>query len=516
MESMHITGRINKNSDKKRGGTNMLKIRPYTFWFVTGSQHLYGEEPLKEVANNSKKVVEGLNKEGNLPFPIEFKEVLTTESEIYQLMQQANTDENCAGVITWMHTFSPAKIWIAGLKALQKPLLHLHTQYNRDIPWDTIDMDFMNLNQAAHGDREYGFIGTRMDIGRKVVVGHWQNKEVTAKIADWMRTASAVAESTNVRVARFGDNMRNVAVTDGDKIEAQITFGWVVDYYGIGDLAEEIEKVTEEQIDALYQEYEELYDLPEDAGKPGKTRNSIRYQAKTEIGLRKFLEAGNYTAFTTNFEDLHGMEQLPGLAAQRLMAEGYGFAGEGDWRTAALTRFMKIIADNKDTSFMEDYTYHLEPGNEKILGSHMLEVCPTVSATKPKIVVHPLSMGDREDPARLVFDGKAGDAVNVSLVEMGGRFRLVINEVQAEQPEKETPHLPVAKVLWKPQPSLSEATEAWIYAGGAHHTVFSLNVTTEQLYDFAEMTGIECVVIDKDTKIRQFRNELKWNQAIYR
>ncbi|MGN8645985.1 L-arabinose isomerase [Gracilibacillus sp. HCP3S3_G5_1] len=494
----------------------MLEVRPYTFWFVTGSQHLYGEETLQEVANNSKEVVAGLNAEGNLPFQVEFKEVLTTAQDIHGLLQKANADENCAGVITWMHTFSPAKMWIAGLKALQKPLLHLHTQFNRDIPWESIDMDFMNLNQAAHGDREYGFIGTRMDVSRKVVVGHWQNKEVTAKISDWMKTAVGVAEGSNIRVARFGDNMRNVAVTDGDKIEAQIKFGWTVDYYGIGDLVEEIEKVTDEELNALYKEYQDLYELPVEASEPGPIRDAILYQGKVELGLKAFLKKGNYSAFTTNFEDLHGMKQLPGLAAQRLMAEGYGFAGEGDWRTAALLRFMKIISGNKGTSFMEDYTYHLEPGNEMILGSHMLEICPTVSATKPKIVVNPLGIGGKEDPARLVFDGRGGDAVNASLVEMGGRYRLVINEVKAEQPKIETPNLPVAKVLWKPEPSLSEATEAWIYAGGAHHTVFSFDVTTEQLYDFANMAKIECVVIDQDTKLRQFRNELKWNEAIYR
>ncbi|QGH36574.1 L-arabinose isomerase [Gracilibacillus salitolerans] len=494
----------------------MLEVRPYTFWFVTGSQHLYGEETLQEVANNSKEIVAGLNKEGNLPFEVEFKEVLTTSPDIHNLMLKANADENCAGVITWMHTFSPAKMWIAGLKALQKPLLHLHTQFNRDIPWESIDMDFMNLNQAAHGDREYGFIGTRMDVSRKVVVGHWQNKEVTSKVSDWMKTASAVAEGNNIRVARFGDNMRNVAVTDGDKVEAQIKFGWTVDYYGIGDLVEEMDKVKEEELDALYKEYEELYELPAEASEPGPIRDSILYQGKIELGLKSFLKKGNYTAFTTNFEDLHGMKQLPGLAAQRLMAEGYGFAGEGDWRTAALLRFMKIIAGNEGTSFMEDYTYHLEQGNEMVLGSHMLEICPTVSATKPKIVVNPLGIGGKEDPARLVFDGRGGDAVNASLVEMGGRYRLVINEVKAEQPKIDTPNLPVAKVLWKPEPSLSEATEAWIYAGGAHHTVFSFDVTTEQLYDFADMAKIECVVIDKDTNLRQFRNELKWNEAIYR
>ncbi|WP_440897795.1 L-arabinose isomerase [Amphibacillus sp. Q70] len=494
----------------------MVKVNPYKFWFVTGSQPLYGAETLLEVENNSKTIVASLNESGLLPNQIEFKQVATTAKEIHELALEANASEDCAGVMTWMHTFSPAKSWIAGLKALQTPLLHFHTQFNRDIPWDTIDMDFMNTNQAAHGDREYGFIGTRLGLGRKVIVGYWQDEAVLDQIASWMKTAIGVKEGTNIRVARFGDNMRNVAVTDGDKIEAQIKFGWTVDYYGIGDLVEEINQVKNEDLENLYREYEELYDLPVEASEPGKVRDSILYQAKIELALKSFLSKGNYNAFTTNFEDLHGMKQLPGLAAQRLMAEGYGFAGEGDWRTAALTRFMKILADNKGTSFMEDYTYHLEPGNEKILGSHMLEVCPTISATKPKIVVNPLGIGDREDPARLVFDGKGGEAINVSLVEMGGRYRLIINEVRAEQPKQETPHLPVAKALWEPKPSLAEATSAWIYAGGAHHTVLSLVVTTEQLVDFAELVDIECVVIDDDLNLRQFRNELKWNQAIFR
>ncbi|MDC3416878.1 L-arabinose isomerase [Aquibacillus salsiterrae] len=493
----------------------MLTVKPYEFWFVTGSQNLYGEEPLRQVADNSKKVVEGINAEGDLPFKVVFKSVVKTADEIHKLALEVNSNENCAGLITWMHTFSPAKMWIAGLKTLQKPLLHLHTQFNRDIPWGEIDMDFMNLNQAAHGDREYGFIGTRMNIPRKVVVGHWQNGDVQTKVGNWMKTAVAFTEGPNIRVARFGDNMRNVAVTDGDKVEAQIKFGWTVDYYGIGDLVEEMNKVTDEQLEQLFKEYSELYELPAEASQPGPTRDAILEQGKIELGLKAFLSARNYNAFTTNFEDLHGMKQLPGLAAQRLMTEGYGFAGEGDWRTAALLRVMKVIAGNEGTSFMEDYTYHLEQGNEMVLGSHMLEICPTVSATKPKIVVNPLGIGGKEDPARLVFDGRGGDALNASLVEMGGRFRLVINEVKAEQPTIETPNLPVAKVLWKPEPSLSEATEAWIYAGGAHHTVFTFNVTTEQLYDFADMAQIECVVIDKDLNVRQFRNELRWNERIW-
>ncbi|MFD1848606.1 L-arabinose isomerase [Oceanobacillus bengalensis] len=494
----------------------MLKLRPYEFWFVTGSQHLYGEEAIQEVERHSVEMVTGLNEKGNFPSKIIFKSVLTNASDIHKLMLEANADENCAGLITWMHTFSPAKMWIAGLDALKKPLLHLHTQYNRDIPWESIDMDFMNLNQSAHGDREFGFMVTRLKVPRKVVVGYWQDTETNSKISGWMQTAVAFTEGTNVRVARFGDNMRNVAVTDGDKVEAQIKFGWTVDYYGIGDLASEIALISEEEVDKLYDTYNELYELPIEANEPGNVRNSIRGQARIELGLKSFLSKGNYNAFTTNFEDLYGIEQLPGLAVQRLMAEGYGFAGEGDWRTAALLRVMKVISDNKGTSFMEDYTYHFEQGNEMILGSHMLEVCPTISATKPRIVVNPLSMGDRKDPARLVFDGRGGDAIAASLVEMGGRYRLVINEVKAEQPEIDTPNLPVAKVLWKPEPSLAESAEAWIYAGGAHHTVFSFEVTTEQLYDFADMAKIECVVIDKDTNLRQFRNELNWNEVVWR
>ncbi|SDK19441.1 L-arabinose isomerase [Sediminibacillus albus] len=490
----------------------MLVSKTYEFWFVTGSQHLYGDEALAEVKSHSIQMVNKLNEKDGLPFKLVFKSVLTTAEEIHRLMLEANADEHCAGLITWMHTFSPAKMWIAGLSSLQKPLLHFHTQFNRDIPWKEIDMDFMNLNQSAHGDREFGFIGSRMNIPRKVIVGYWEDEQVFKKLSDWMSTAAAVSESKNIKVARFGDNMRNVAVTDGDKVEAQIKFGWSVDYYGIGDLVEVINSISNQQVDQLYEQYKELYTIDQDE----TTTKAIKEQGRIELGLKQFLHSGGYSAFTTNFEDLHGMEQLPGLAAQRLMAEGYGFAGEGDWRTAALLRFMKIIANNKATSFMEDYTYHLEPGNEMILGSHMLEICPTVSATKPEIVVNPLSMGNKKDPARLVFDGKGGRAVNASLVELGGRFRLVVNEVIAEQPKIKTPNLPVAKVLWKPQPSLSEATEAWIYAGGAHHTVLSFKVSTEQLHDFAEMAQIECVVIDSDTKLRQFRNELKWNEAIWK
>ncbi|MEI3606505.1 L-arabinose isomerase [Pseudogracilibacillus sp. SE30717A] len=494
----------------------MLKMKPYEFWFVTGSQHLYGDEALKEVEQNSREITNQLNIVGNLPYQIVYKTVLTNAKDISKLMKEVNSNERCAGVITWMHTFSPAKMWIAGLKSLQKPLLHFHTQYNRDIPWKDIDMDFMNLHQSAHGDREYGFIGTRLHIPRRVIVGHWENKDVVEKMSSWMQTAVAVTEGKNIRVARFGDNMRSVAVTDGDKIEAQIKFGWTVDYYGIGDLVEEMEKFSDGDVEALFEEYSALYEISDEAKKPGPLKDSILEQARIELGLTSFLSRHHYTAFTTNFEDLHGMKQLPGLAAQRLMAKGYGFAGEGDWRTAALVRILKIISNNQKTSFMEDYTYHLEPGNEMILGSHMLEICPSVSGTKPKIVVEPLGIGGKEDPARLVFDGLGGTAIVASLVELGGRYRLIVNEVKAEQPTEETPQLPVAKVLWKPEPSLSEATEAWIYAGGAHHTVFSMAVTVDQLYDFADMANIECVVIDKNTEIRAFRNEMKTNQLLFR
>lgn len=494
----------------------MLTIKPYEFWFLTGSQHLYGDDALLEVENNSKEITNNLNENGDLPYKIVFKTLLTNANDIHQVMLDANNDKNCAGVITWMHTFSPSKMWIAGLSALQKPLLHLHTQFNRDIPWKDIDMDFMNLNQAAHGDREYGYIGTRLNISRKVVVGHWSNQEVTNDIGDWMKTAVGTTEGTNIRVARFGDNMRNVAVTDGDKIEAQIKFGWTVDYYGIGDLVEEMNKFSDGEVEDLFKEYEELYELPEEAKEPGPVKDSILEQARIELGLKSFLSARNYNAFTTNFEDLHGMKQLPGLAAQRLMANGYGFAGEGDWRTAALLRLMKVISGNKRTSFMEDYTYHLEPGNEMNLGSHMLEICPTVAATKPKIVVEALGIGGKEDPARLVFDGQSGDGIVASLVELGGRYRLIINEIEAVEITEETPLLPVAKVLWKPKPSLSEATASWIYAGGAHHTVLSFEVTTDQLYEFADMADIECIIIDKDTSVRRLRSELKLSEAIWK
>ncbi|QMV44195.1 L-arabinose isomerase [Cohnella cholangitidis] len=494
----------------------MLQLKPYVFWFVTGSQHLYGPETLEEVASHSEEIASSLTGDASIPFPIVFKPVVKTPEEIRQICIAANSDDSCAGIITWMHTFSPAKMWIAGLSELRKPLLHLHTQYNRDIPWDSIDMDFMNTNQAAHGDREYGFIGARMGIARKVVVGHWQDPQVRARISGWERTAVAYAESRQLKVARFGDNMRQVAVTEGDKVEAQIKFGWAVNGYGVGDLVERVNAVSESAVNELLAEYADKYVIVEEGRTAGPIRDAIAYQARLEIALKSFLEEGGFTAFTTTFEDLHGLEQLPGLAVQRLMEQGYGFAGEGDWKTAALTRLVKIIAGGVDTSFMEDYTYHFEPGNELVLGAHMLEVCPTLAASKPRIEVHPLGIGGKADPARIVFDGKGGSAINVSVVDMGNRFRMIVNEVEGVQVDKAMPKLPVARVLWKPQPSLQLGAEAWILAGGAHHTVYSFAVTTEQMLDFAEIAGIECVVIDKNTTPVQFRNELRWSQVAWK
>ncbi|MFB5661908.1 L-arabinose isomerase [Alteribacillus sp. HJP-4] len=490
----------------------MLKILPYEIWFVTGSQHLYGPETLEEVERHSKEIVQGINDNEAVAAPVVFKKVVTTSEEIRVLFTEANKNDNCAGIITWMHTFSPAKIWINGLNALQKPLLHLHTQYNESIPWDSIDMDYMNLHQAAHGDREFGFITARMNIPRKVVSGYWKSHKVAEKIGRWSRIAIAYSEGRNIRVARFGDNMRNVAVTEGDKVEAEMNFGWSIQAYGIGDLVEYINQVTEDELDSLLAEYKETYKIASDIN-----WESVREQARIEAGMEKFLVKGGFNAFTTNFEDLHGMKQLPGLAVQRLMEKGYGFGGEGDWKTAALVRVMKIMADGKETSFMEDYTYHLEENNELVLGSHMLEICPSIQkqGSRASVVVNPLTMGDREDPARLVFNGMAGEAVNVSLIDLGNRHRLVVNEVTAVDVEHEMPSLPVARVLWKARPSLHEAAEAWITAGGAHHTCLSFQLNAEDLEDWAEMTGIECVVIDDHTTPREFRNELRQNEAYW-
>lgn len=473
----------------------MLNIGEKEFWFVVGSQHLYGEEALREVKKHAQEMVDELNENGQLPYPIRLQELAVTADTITKIMKEVNYRKEVAGVITWMHTFSPAKMWIRGTKLLQKPLLHLATQYNESIPWKTIDMDFMNLNQSAHGDREYGFINARLNKQNKIVVGYWKRPEIQKEIADWMDVAVAYNESFGIKVARFGDNMRNVGVTEGDKVEAQIQFGWTVDYFGIGDLVQVIDRVSDEEVDQLFEEYKELYTFDYGDYEEKTWEEHVKVQAQQEIGIRRFLEEGGYNAFTTNFEDLYGMKQLPGLAVQRLMAEGYGFAGEGDWKTAAIDRLLKIMARGKDTGFMEDYTYELASGQEAILESHMMEVDPTLAATKPRIVVSPLSMGDREDPARLVFDGKAGEGVVVSMADFGTHYKLLINEVEAFEPTTEAPNLPVARVLWKTKPNFHEGVHSWIQAGGGHHTVVSLNLTTDQIETWAKLVELETVVI---------------------
>ncbi len=496
----------------------MLESRKYQFWFCTGSQDLYGDECLYEVAEHSKKMVEGMNQTGLLPFELIWKPTLIDSASIRKTLNDANADADCAGVIVWMHTFSPAKMWILGLQEYRKPLLHLHTQFNRDIPWDTIDMDFMNTNQSAHGDREFGHIVSRMGIERKVVVGHWADESVVSRIGDWMRTAVGVMESSHIRVVRVGDNMRDVAVTEGDKVEAEIKFGWEIDAYNVTDIAEYVQAVSETDIRSLVDEYYDSYDILLEGRDPEEFRRHVAVQAGIEIGFRRFLEEHNYHAIVTNFQMLSGLDQLPGLAIQRLMADGYGFGGEGDWKTAAMVRLLKIMGEGlgKGASFMEDYTYHLAPGQEAILQSHMLEVCPSIADVKPSIKVCPLSMGNREDPARLVFTSKPGKGVACSLVDMGTRFRLLINSVESLKQDIPMPKLPVATALWKPEPNLAVGAEAWILAGGAHHTAFTLDLTAEQIGDWGAAMGIECIYIDKDTTIRNLKNELRWNEAAYK
>ena len=488
--------------------------KTYEFWFVTGSQHLYGPKVLQQVEDDSVNMVKGLNEQGKYGYKIVFKNVLKSPDEITALVKEANNTETCAGVIGWMHTFSPAKMWIAGLSILSKPFMHLHTQFNRDIPWDAIDMDFMNLNQSAHGGREFGFINTRLRLPRKVVVGYWEAEKVQKQIGQFMNVAVTLSESKCLKIARFGDNMRFVAVTEGDKVEAEIKLGWQIHGYGIGDLVDYVQKVTDKEVDDLYEEYQNNYNIVDTSN---HSVESIKYQAKLEIAIERFLVDGGFTAFTTTFEDLHGLKQLPGLAVQRLMGKGYGFAGEGDWKTAGFVRLAKIMGQfgGKGTSFMEDYTYHLEPGNEMALGAHMLEVCPSISIEKPNIIVKPLGIGDREDPARFTFSCKTGPALNASIIDMGGRMRLIINEVDAVKVPKEMPKLPVAQAMWKPQPSLEEGAMAWILAGGAHHTVFSLDITAEELLDFAEFLDIETVLINNETNMKTFRQDLKLNDVLW-
>ena len=498
----------------------MLEMKNYQFWFCTGSQDLYGQECLEHVAEHSKIMVDRLNESGVLPYEVVWKPTLLTNAMIRQTFNEANAEETCAGVITWMHTFSPAKSWILGLQEYRKPLLHLHTQFNREIPYDSIDMDFMNENQSAHGDREYGHIVSRMRMERKVIVGFWDDKEVQKRIASWMRTAVGVIESSHIRVMRIADNMRNVAVTEGDKVEAQIKFGWEVDAYPVNEIADAVNQVSKGDTDALVEEYYDKYDILLEGRDADEFRRHVAVQAQIEIGFERFLEEKNYQAIVTHFGDLGCLQQLPGLAIQRLMEKGYGFGGEGDWKTAAMVRLMKIMTqgkkDAKGTSFMEDYTYNLVPGKEGILEAHMLEVCPTIAEGPISIKCQPLSMGDREDPARLVFTSKTGKGIATSLIDLGDRFRLIINEVNCKKVEQPMPKLPVATAFWTPEPSLQTGAEAWILVGGAHHTAFSYDLTSEQMGDWAAAMGIEAVYIDKDTTICNLKNELRWNEAAYR
>ncbi|MGP3912270.1 L-arabinose isomerase [Nonomuraea sp. 10N515B] len=476
-------------------------------WFLTGSQGLYGEDTLRQVAEQSQRIAE------QLPVSVEWKPVLTDAAAIRRIMLEANADDSCAGVIAWMHTFSPAKMWIAGLDALRKPLLHLHTQANVELPWSTIDMDFMNLNQAAHGDREFGHIQTRVGVPRKTVAGHVSDPAVGERIMTWVRAATGLAEVRTLKLVRFGDNMRDVAVTEGDKVEAQLRFGVSVNTYGVNDLVEAVDAASDADVTALVKEYAEQYTVAPEL--LSERNESLRYAARIELGLRSFLEAGGYKAFTTNFEDLGGLRQLPGLAVQRLMADGYGFGGEGDWKTSVLLRTLKAMTPG-GTSFMEDYTYDLTPGNELILGAHMLEVCPSIAAGTPSCEIHPLGIGGREDPVRLVFDAEPGPGIVVGLADMGDRFRLVANEIDIVAPPQPLPKLPVARAVWSPRPNLRTSTESWLTAGAPHHTVLSTAVGREELTDFADMLGVELLVIDADTTTERFTKELRWNQAYYR
>lgn len=495
----------------------MINLKQYEVWFITGSQHLYGEETLKQVAEHSQQIAKALDASQQIPVRVVFKPTVKTPEEIYAVIQEANVAPGIIGLITWMHTFSPAKMWIRGLASLKKPLLHFHTQFNRDIPWDSIDMDFMNLNQSAHGDREFGFMVSRLRLNRKVVVGHWKDEQVLDQIAAWTRVAAGWYDWQGAKFARIGDNMRYVAVTDGDKVEAEMKFGYSVNTYGIGDLVKVINETSDSAIDQLISEYEDRYTIVESLRKNGNQHSSLRESAKIEIGLRTFLQDGNFKGFTDTFEDLHGVVQLPGIAAQRLMNEGYGFAGEGDWKTAALVRAFKVMASGLKggNAFMEDYTYHFDPNNPMVLGSHMLEIDESIANGKPTVEVHPLGIGGKADPVRLVFNVAGGPALNASIIDMGNRFRLLVNEVEAVEPEHDLPKLPVARVLWKPLPDLKTACAAWIYAGGSHHTAYSQNLTAEHMQDFADIAGIEYIRIGKETKLDQLRNELRWNEVYY-
>jgi len=496
----------------------MIELKNYEVWFVTGSQHLYGEETLRKVDEHSKIIAKSLNDSVNIGVTIVFKPVVKTPEEITSICRQANLTNNCVGIIAWMHTFSPAKMWISGLNTLQLPLLHLHTQFNKDIPFNDIDMDFMNLNQSAHGDREFGFIMSRMRISRKVVVGHWQDDSVQSKINIWSRAAVAKYKMQTMKVVRFGDNMRQVAVTDGDKVAAEMKFGFSVNTHGVGDLVQVINQMQDSAVETLIQEYEDTYDLMTSLQKGGVKRQSLKDAARIELGIKAFLEDGGFSAYTNTFEDLHGMKQLPGIGSQRMMAAGYGYGGEGDWKTSAMVHILKVMASGMQggNSFMEDYTYHFDSNNPMVLGSHMLEICPSIADSKVKCELYPLGIGGKEDPVRLVFNGSSGPALNISLIDMGNRFRLLVNEVDAIEVKENFPKLPTARVLWKPQPSMEVGLQSWILAGGAHHTVYSQNLTLEHIEDFAEMLDLELVVINKNTSISSLKSELKLNEIFYR
>jgi L-arabinose isomerase len=489
----------------------------FEVWFLTGSQDLYGEETLRQVADDSKRVAEALDGSSAIPVRIVYRPTVISPEGILATCLEANASDACVGVVAWMHTFSPARMWIAGLQALQKPLLHLHTQFNRDLPWDQIDMDFMNLNQSAHGDREFGFIETRMGVARKTVVGHWQDPYVAERIGVWARAACAWREARHLRVARFGDNMRQVAVTEGDKVEAQIRLGVAVNGYGVGDLAAAIDATPKVAVDDLLAAYERDYEIVPELKSGGARHDALREAARIEAGLRSFLTAGGFGAFTDTFEDLPGLAQLPGLAIQRLMADGYGFGAEGDWKTATLVRLVKVMASGLPggTSFMEDYTYDLDPNGPLVLGAHMLEVCPSIASGKPRAEIHPLGIGGKPDPVRLVFDARPGPAFVATLLDLGDRFRIIANKVDVVA-GKPLPKLPVARAVWNARPDLRTAAEAWLIGGGAHHTVLTQAIDTEALADFAEMVGVEFLLIDENTKLPAFKNEVRWNQAYYR
>lgn len=495
----------------------MIDISKKEIWFITGSQHLYGQETLDKVAEHSRSIVKGLNESEHLPIEIVFKPTVKSPDEIKAICIQANSSINCLGVITWMHTFSPAKMWIGGLSIINKPICHLHTQYNAKIPWESIDMDFMNLNQSAHGDREFGFIMSRMRKKRKIVAGHWQSERVQKKLGIWSRVVLGWDEMQNLKVARFGDNMREVAVTEGDKVEAQIRFGFSVNGFDSSDIINHMDKTSYNELDDLLSVYEKTYELTDALKEGGDKRQSLIDAAKIELGLRSFLDEGGFKAFTDTFENLGKLKQLPGIATQRLMADGYGFGGEGDWKAAAMTRVLKVMTYGLEggTSFMEDYTYHFTPEKSYVVGSHMLEICPSISNGKPRCEVHPLGIGGKEDPVRLVFNSPAGMAINVSLVDMGNRFRFILNEVQSVMPMSHFPKLPVARVLWDPKPDLETAATAWILAGGSHHTVYSQALTTEYIEDLADIAGIELLVIDKNTNLREFKDRINANEAYF-